>query len=83
MERAVKVEFYSCCLILFYFISHGLHELQRHSGALDRLKRPPQGGAKLTSGWKYVPRKKDGDLEWNSFCSMGLIDIILAISCYI
>lgn len=84
MHTVEKVELGVCCLILFYFISHGLHELQRHSSAINKLKNDPKNiSNNLSSGWKYVARRKDGDAEWDSFCSIGLLEIVLGLSGYL
>ena len=84
MRTIEKVELGTCCLIVFYFISHGLHDLQRHSSAINKLKKIPQNiSTNLSSGWKYVSRRKDGDAEWDSFSSVGILEIVIGLSTYL
>ncbi|CAG5098688.1 Oidioi.mRNA.OKI2018_I69.XSR.g15889.t1.cds [Oikopleura dioica] len=82
--RHGKVEFSIACLVVFYYVSHGLHELESRSSAIHRRQRLPRGVKdNLKEGWKYVSRKKDGDDEWDSFCALGIVNSSVAIASYI
>ncbi len=49
-------------VVIFYYVSHGLHELEGRSSAIHRRQRLPKGVKNtLKEGWKYVSRKKDGE----------------------